>query len=1483
MRITPAGGELRAADGAIVLVVPAGTVTEDVWVVLRQDTETPSVSATRRLGGAFDLSAHTADGRAVTHFARALTLKVRYATKTDSAASKRGVFFLDTARQVWQALPSSDDNAGTLTAATDHFTLFAALKVSSGVTLISTNGLANGTFEVKSSGLDADAQLQVKNFSTTKTYVVKQDPDGVFRLNAGAPRENIGFHVTDAADTMLPFDGYPLTGAYSYWAVLGEGAQSLFVGQNAGSWPLFQLFRDTYAKLGGEAAFGPPDADLVHDWSGFPTQGFKGGNGNAGSVIIYNDKRCTAYQVKGDVLGVYLKNGGNGGSLGPPISDEMTVPEGYANTGQAIGYFKQGIIARPVNGGDFAVQTYYQQIGDITFTFTTPSPTSQFTGSVRLIARPVPGNPASTEKLDISGTGPIGSFTEVATNEYIAPLQGSLYDGQPINLTLQAKRSDNQVYTVSVNTNAKPGVPSSVFEPLPPDPTIDSCVPGAVYAPPADTTPPVIEKYAVIQDGKGGVLFSAKVTDNRAVAQVIITADGTTSTATKNGSNGMYEVVVQGLSIGTHTFTINAKDTAGNPAIPVTDTFKIERSDSYGILASKGYSKDPVSTAIGNLVYDYTDFKIVVPGPDIELKRFYNGQSSAIGLFGRGWTTPFDMRVTAMDIALVRGAIVRYADGRTVIFPANGDGFDRAPTTFDTLTKSGSGYQLTTVDQTRYVFDNRGWLVRVEDPSSNALVLTYSADQLSQISSTSGRTITVTSDPAGRVSHLVGPDKIDVTYTYDADGQLSTVTDAIKGTVKYHYDPDNGMTRIETPRGNDFLADQRFDAQGRVVFQRVGKTFTNYFTYDDVQHTTTITDTYGHATVHRYDDKGRLVAVEDSLGHTEFYTYNDDDQRTSVTDRNGNKTLYAYDPQTGDKIKQTDAFSGTTSWTYDAQHHIISETDLLNRITSYEYDNQGRRTAIVNPLLERTEMRYNAQGQMTEQISPSKASTTFVYDAQGNLIEQHDTLGGVTRYQFDSQGHRTKTVDANGNATTSTYDANGNLLTQTDALSNTTRYTYDNNNNRVSETNALNATTHYTYNSLGKLETTTYPDGGVQNIMYDDMGNRIAEKDQLGHTRTWTLDANYRVIAESDPLGATIRYQYDANGNRIAVTDANGHTTSYTFDALNRVVKMTDPLNGVTSYTYDTIGNRTSETNPLGVTRLYTYDKLNRVASETNALGATTTYTYDVDGNKSSTTDALNGVTTNVYDALNRVLRTTDALDGVTRTSYDAVGNKVKVIDALGHVTRFEYDALNRQIGETNALADTTHVQFDALGNQIATEDALGQITRSTYDTMSRRVAVVNALGGKTVTEYDMAGRKISETDALGHTTRFVYDVVGRQIAVQDPLGFIERVAYDAMGNQISTTDKNGHLMRRDYDALNRLVAQTDGRNAVTRFVYDAAGNQIARINANNKTTTYGYDLLNRKVSETNQLGCTTRTDYDLLGRADPHDLCRWRIDDQEI
>ena len=69
------------------------------------------------------------------------------------------------------------------------------------------------------------------------------------------------------------------------------------------------------------------------------------------------------------------------------------------------------------------------------------------------------------------------------------------------------------------------------------------------------------------------------------------------------------------------------------------------------------------------------------------------------------------------------------------------------------------------------------------------------------------------------------------------------------------------------------------------------------YTYDDVHHTTAVTDPLGRVTTSAYDARGRLLAQTNALGGVTSYTYDASGHRLTVTVPLGpSNTIQEYAP-----------------------------------------------------------------------------------------------------------------------------------------------------------------------------------------------------------------------------------------------------------------------------------------------------------------------------------------------------------------------------------------------------------------------------------------------------------------------------------------------------------------------------------------------------------------------------------------------------------
>ncbi|MCF6521540.1 RHS repeat protein [Streptomyces sp. JJ36] len=896
----------------------------------------------------------------------------------------------------------------------------------------------------------------------------------------------------------------------------------------------------------------------------------------------------------------------------------------------------------------------------------------------------------------------------------------------------------------------------------------------------------------------------------------------------------------------------------------------------------QAHRADPVNTATGMFYEDVTDARLAGAGIPLSLDRHYRSDSTADGLLGTGWSTPFDAALTLED----GSATYRASDGARFVFTEQSDGgYATPPGAAATLAADDSGYVLTAPDRTRRTFDSSGRLTAWLDRSGHGLTLHYdSSGRLASVEDAAGRSTGLTLDSGGRLTEVALPDGSTVTYAY-TDGLLTSVTDAAGETQTYGYDTQQRLTRFTGPEGGEVV--NTYDDTGRITSQTDSSGETTTFAWEHGRESH-MTDPSGGVWTDIYSGNV-LVESIDPFGERVSYDYDRNLNPVGITDRRGHTTTMTYDDAGRMLTRSSPSSLGyTESWSYDAQGRIAEHTDGRGHTTTYTYTADGQLASATDPEGGTVRYTYTALGALESVTTPRGNTTTYGYDADGNRTSVTTPLGATTTFRHDQAGRITARTGPLGNAegadpadhtTTYAYDARGLLASATDPLGRTTRYGYDGRGLLTSVTNPAGARTTYAYDAAGRLTLTTGPDGATTRRTYDAAGNLTSETDPLGNTTTHRYDTANRLVATvsprgnadgADPADHTTTYGYDANGNRTSVTGPTGAVTTTAYDDVDRAVRVTDPLGNVTRYAYDAEDNLTRVTDALGHETTSAYDAVNRLTSTTDPLGDTTRFTYDADGNQLSRTTPLGHTTTWTYDAAGRQTGTTGPLGNADGA------------DPAGFTTTYEYDLAGRQTAVTDPLGGTTATRYDAAGNLLQRTDPDGRTTSYAYDELDRLTRVTAPDGGTTDYTYDTAGNLVTRTDANGHTTSYDHDAAGRTTAVTDPLERVTRYSYDPDGNTTArTTPRGTTAYSHDPRGLLTGIDHSDATPDVS-YTYDAAGRMTSRVNAHlsedftydaagNLTGTrgfsYTYDAAGQLLTRSYPDGTTIGHTYDADGR----------------
>ena len=764
-----------------------------------------------------------------------------------------------------------------------------------------------------------------------------------------------------------------------------------------------------------------------------------------------------------------------------------------------------------------------------------------------------------------------------------------------------------------------------------------------------------------------------------------------------------------------------------------------------------GYGAPRISVDTASLALLVRDIPIGYKskvGPDMEIYMVFNSDLPHSGLFGNGWHSILETRITENPDGSVT---VRRSGGHDDTFTFSGGEYHPPVGRTDRLVKNQDGtFTLEFIKSgKKYHYDTSsrgGKLLRIEDRNGNTLTIDYDAEgNPISITDAVGRITQIETDSQGRVIRITDPLGRYAAFTYDNTGNLVEVRDMGGRIYTYTYDgnqniisltgphgtynfeygqwgPEIWISRITDPQGNQYEIGGEFETYvrdprgnytsfqadwlwswpyyGDTIYKKDAQGNTVKYTYNENRYRTQIQDKRGNITRYTYDERGNLTSRTDPLGNTWVYTYDEKNLLASVTDPEGNTTRYEYDTR-GNLTRLIHPDGSTYTYTYDERGLRTSVTDPEGNTTTYEYDDYGNLIKIT---------------------TPEGGIITFTYDILGRKLSQTDSLGRTTYYNYDDLNRVTrithpdgtyreyiydccnlrKVIDENGNTTTYEYNPMGKLIRVTDALGNTTTYTYDAVGNLTSLTDANGNTTTYEYDSLNRLMRITYPDGKSESYQYDAEGNLIQKTKCDGTIITYQYDPLNRLTRINYP-DHQVTYAYDSRGNRISLTDNRG-TTTYEYDSLNRLIRITYPDGKTIDYTYDGRGNRTSIRYPSGKTVTYTYDMGNRLTQVTDG-DKVTRYEYNVGGNLLRITYPNGTYTTYHYNSRNWPDRITHNLPGEEITyiyTYDSTGNIIQIEE--GNKTKtYTYDP-TYQLIEEKVEGDggyTINYQYDSTGNRI--------------------------------------------------------------------------------------------------------------------------------------------------------------------------------------
>jgi RHS repeat-associated protein/uncharacterized repeat protein (TIGR01451 family) len=738
-------------------------------------------------------------------------------------------------------------------------------------------------------------------------------------------------------------------------------------------------------------------------------------------------------------------------------------------------------------------------------------------------------------------------------------------------------------------------------------------------------------------------------------------------------------------------------DIHGNPLTSTDGNGKATRFtyDSHGSILSK---TDPLGRTI-SYTYDGMGRVLTVTDARGTTRSTYDALGHLLTL-----TDPLDQvtrfeyddngNKTARVDAANRRTTYQYDAANRLIKVTNPDA------TVLTYTYNFRGQRLTEIDQdghtTAYVYDKAGRRVKVINPDLTEI--TYSYDELNRMASESderNHTTRYEYDPGcgcrERLTKIIDPRGGATSYTFDAAGRRISKRDAIQRETRFDYDVRNRL--IRTAYADGTTIQQAYDGDGHKLTEVDQAGQITQFGYDDVGNLISVTDALNQTTLSSYDALNNLLSTTDALGRTTRYEYDPLSRAIKRVLPLGMFESYTYDP-VGNRVMRTDFGGKQTRYDYDSMNRLVKLTPdaSLGEVTvSYTYNPAGQRASMID----------------------ESGTTLYTYDARHRMLSKQ-TPQGTLSYTHDVAGNlaSVRSSNENGVSISYTYDALNRIESVVDnhLSSGTTTYNYDGVGNTLGVTSANGVQTVYAYDSLDRPTQIIHTRGGVlENYTetLDPTGRRLSVTENNGRVVNYTYDALYRLTGETVSgdrtvaANGSVTYTYDPVGNRLSrastlaavlsstsAYDANDRLTDASYDAngnarsgsgFTYTYDFEDHLKSVNSGTvkivYDGDGNRASQT-AGGVTTKYLVDDLSptgyaQVVEEIAGSALQRVYTYghqllnqrqwqgdkwvfrfyahDGQGSVRILTDADGAVTdTYTYDAFGTLITTS----GITRNSY---------------------------------------------------------------------------------------------------------------------------------------------------------------------------------------------------------------------------------------
>lgn len=707
----------------------------------------------------------------------------------------------------------------------------------------------------------------------------------------------------------------------------------------------------------------------------------------------------------------------------------------------------------------------------------------------------------------------------------------------------------------------------------------------------------------------------------------------------------------------------------------------------------------------------------------------------------------------------------------------------------------------------RLFYSPQGLLTRLDDSAGRTLSFHYNEQGFL-------REVILDKDPQGKRSLTL------VRYEHDRKGNLTAAFDGAGHAIVYYYEGESLMTRFVNRLGGGCNA--IYDAKGRCICTWLdgGRKY-RYLKFDEVKHTTTVTNSFGAQTLYRLNDDGLVTEEINAQGAVKKVILDANSQVITTLNEMGEAADTSIYDKDENKLTLQRLDGSTIIYQLDDRGRITEIKDAEGNSWRYEWNDQGDRLRLVVPTGDTWLVESGNRFESTRIVDPTGSYRKMWWSDQLTYNEADD-IGLQVQIHFDGLGRVDRVTDG------------------------------------------LRRTTQYSRDSVGNIIKIFRPDGSIFSMEYDPEGNLLREMDEEGRTNEYQYDVFSNCVCLINPFGKSIFFTYDSEGQLFKLTNEKGEQAFLEYDNLGRCISQTFFDGSCEHYKYDLCGRLIRISAADGQFLEIKRDG-SRIVQITSSDGIRDQFEHNNKGLPSEFSrnefsiqiarDPCGRVVTESqddwvleygYDGANRRIWMRESKGGEWRYNYDKRGRVVELQEPGGRQHRFEYDAENHIVLHSTPNGLVHHLRY-TVNDRVEWE----QIQTAAGAILMQRSY-----------QYDRSGLRITMRDGAQGFFEYEYDKRGFLQRVRCDGDIIGEYSFDDTGNMIHSADfdqvqisRGDRLVRAgsiqfEYDPRGRVVARLEDGSTGQQYEYLFDGSLIRVSKGNNWQARYAYDPYGRRMKK---------------------------------